>query len=663
MIKILKNLEGKGAKSVYNFFKVYSMDSVCETVLGVKVCAQNESNHPFPKAFEENCEIFLKKGLKPYIYSTPFYKLTSSYRTFVENNEIIRDFVKKIIKSKREEHENKKETDITDIDEGINNHKPQTFLDTMIKTPGNENLFSDEELLEESIVLLIGATDTSATAAALIAMMLSRYPDVQDKVYNELQKVFNDSDRPVTAKDLTQLHYLEAVIKETLRLYPPGPVTIRKVDKDVTIPSGLTLVKGSSFLFHMWAINRNPQYWGQDADEFKPERFIDGAPVHPAAFSTFSFGPRNCIGYKYAFLSMKTVIANLLRNFELLPAEASDIYTINGKCLEKEKPLRLKFEVMVRDVSDFSVRLESRVKGHQSLYLMFSFMFFEYLNLIKLMIYLGKRAYNNGGLCALWFGTKFITVVADPVTLDYLSKTCLEKDEITNVVQPLIGNGSIFAPVSIWRPRRKIVASHFSLAKLNSFVDIFSQQSQVMVKILKRLEGKGTISVHDYFKMYFMDSVCETILGVKLDTQNKSDHSLLTAFEENCLIFIKKTLEPYIYDTPFYKLTSSYRTFTRNNAIVRDFIKEVIKSKREEYKNEKENITDFDENIENDEPQAFLDMMIKSSGKGHGLTDEELLEESIVLLVAGTDTSATGVALVAMMLSRHPDVQNKVYKE
>ncbi|XP_037299368.1 cytochrome P450 4d8 [Manduca sexta] len=364
MIKKIKNLEGKGAKSVYNFFKGYSMDSVCETVLGVKLCAQNETNHPFPKAFEENCEIFLRKGLEPYIYSTPFYKLTSSYGKFVKNNAFIRDFVKKIIKSKREEHENKKENDITDFDEGIDNHKPQTFLDTMIKTSGNENGLTDEELLEESIVLLIGATDTSATAAALVAMMLSRHPNVQDKVYKELQKVFNDSDRPVTAKDLTQLHYLEAVIKETLRLYPPAPISIRKIDKDVTIPSGLTLVKGSSFLFHMWAINRNPQYWGQDADEFKPERFIDGAPLHPAAFATFSFGPRNCIGYKYAFLSMKTVIANLLRNFKLLPAEASDICTNNGKCLEIEKPLQLKFELMIRDVDDFRIRLESRVKGH-----------------------------------------------------------------------------------------------------------------------------------------------------------------------------------------------------------------------------------------------------------------------------------------------------------
>ncbi|XP_030035572.1 cytochrome P450 4d8 [Manduca sexta] len=362
MVKKLKKLEGKETISVHNFFKMYSMDSVCETILGVKLCAQNECDHPFSKAFEENCIIFLKKALEPYIYEAPFYKLTSSYGTFMRNNAIIRDFVKKIIKSKREEHENEKKN-ITNYDERIENQKAQTFMDIMIKTSGSENGLSDEELIEESIVLLIAATDTSATAAAFVTLMLSRHLHVQDKVYKELQNVFNDTDRPVTPKDLTQLNYLEAVIKETLRLYPPAPLTIRKIDKDVTIPSGLTLVKGSSFAIHMWAINRNPQYWGQDADEFKPERFINGAPLHPAAFSTFSFGPRNCIGYKYAILSMKTVIANLLRNFQLLPAEASNLCTNSSKCLEKENQLRLKYEVMIRDVGDFNIRLKSRVSN------------------------------------------------------------------------------------------------------------------------------------------------------------------------------------------------------------------------------------------------------------------------------------------------------------
>ncbi|KAG6465169.1 cytochrome P450 4d2 [Manduca sexta] len=363
MVKILKRLEGKGTISVHDYFKMYFMDSVCETILGVKLDTQNKSDHSLLTAFEENCLIFIKKTLEPYIYDTPFYKLTSSYRTFTRNNAIVRDFIKEVIKSKREEYKNEKEN-ITDFDENIENDEPQAFLDMMIKSSGKGHGLTDEELLEESIVLLVAGTDTSATGVALVAMMLSRHPDVQNKVYKELQKVFNDSDRPVTPKDLTQLKYMEAVIKESLRLYPPVPISIRKIDKDVTIPSGLNLVKGSSYLLHMWAVNRNPQYWGQDADEFKPERFIDGAPLHPAAFTSFSLGPRNCIGYKYAILAIKTVMANLLRNFTLLPAEASDICTNNGKCLEKEKPLRLKYDIMIRDVGNFCIRLESRVKGH-----------------------------------------------------------------------------------------------------------------------------------------------------------------------------------------------------------------------------------------------------------------------------------------------------------
>lgn len=60
--------------------------------------------------------------------------------------------------------------------------------------------------------------------------------------------------------------------------------------------SGQTLVKGTSAMIHAWAIHRHPQYWGEDAEQFRPERFLEAPLKHPAAFLPFSYGPRNCIG-------------------------------------------------------------------------------------------------------------------------------------------------------------------------------------------------------------------------------------------------------------------------------------------------------------------------------------------------------------------------------
>ncbi|KAG6462073.1 hypothetical protein O3G_MSEX013042 [Manduca sexta] len=327
LVNTLKRSEGKQPISLFKYLIAYSMDSVCESTLGIKLSVQNNSEHPFPKAFEYQCRIYIKHLFQPYIYDNPFYKLTPAYAKFTKNNQIMRDFVKKMMTNK------------SDGEQGL----------------------SDLEILEELLVLFVAGTDTSATGAAFVGVMLSRHPEVQDKVYNELQELFGDSDKHVTAKDLTQLKYLEAVVKETLRLYPPVPITMRMVDQDVTIPSGITLVKDSTLLIHNWAINRNPEYWGEDAEEFRPERFFDDPPKHSAAFASFSLGPRNCLGYKYALMAISTVTIHLVRNFKLV-LPGADINLKTGKCLDKEKPLRVKFEVMMKDVDDFKVRLVPRTK-------------------------------------------------------------------------------------------------------------------------------------------------------------------------------------------------------------------------------------------------------------------------------------------------------------
>nr|CAB3514236.1 unnamed protein product [Spodoptera littoralis] len=203
------------------------------------------------------------------------------------------------------------------------------------------------------MVIMVAGNDTSAVGTSFISLILSRHPEVQEKVYEELQEVFGDSDRLATFEDLLRLKYLDAVIRETLRLYPPVPIIVRKVENHVQLPSGITLVPGTGVLVNIWALHRNPRYWGDDAEHFRPERFLDTPLQHPAAFMAFSNGPRNCAGYQYAMLSMKTVLSTVLRRFKFLPAVASD---------GSFPPLRLTFDLMMKDENNFQIRLEPRIK-------------------------------------------------------------------------------------------------------------------------------------------------------------------------------------------------------------------------------------------------------------------------------------------------------------
>ncbi|KAI5631500.1 cytochrome p450 domain-containing protein [Phthorimaea operculella] len=347
LVDKLKDRVGAGPFSIWSYLTTYTMDAVCETTLGIKLHAQENPNQPFLKAFEDYCDLAISRTFQPWLYPDFIYKMHPESKAYTAVRDCLNGFIKEIIKSKRKEVEDNLES---------KNEYYKTFLD-LLMTGGGEKTFTDLELQEESLVVAMAGTDTSAVGKAFVAVMLSWHQDVQEKVYRELQEVFGDSDRRIEPDDLPRLKYLEAVIKETFRLYPPAPITLRKVTSDLTYPSGVTLVKGCSVVINIWALHRNPEYWGPDVNQFRPERFLEAELKHPAQFAAFSFGARNCIGYQYAMMSAKTVLASILRHYRILPAYPPILLSAGRPVY---RPLRLKFGIMMKDVDNYMVKLEPR---------------------------------------------------------------------------------------------------------------------------------------------------------------------------------------------------------------------------------------------------------------------------------------------------------------
>ncbi|CAK1603800.1 unnamed protein product [Parnassius mnemosyne] len=351
LIERLKPVVGSGTISISKYITTFTMESVCETVLGVDM---QEDQKMFMNALEELCCLSIMRICNPLLQIEAIYKLTSTYNTYYKQKHTIWDIVDRIIKSKQ------KYAKMNDMSQrnsmvGATKEYPKTFLEILMDSSNETSGLTDLELREEVLVLAVAGTDTSAVGASFVLCMLSRHPDIQDKVYKELFEIFGDSDRPVLADDLPKLKYLEAVIKETLRLYPPVPHIVRKVEKDLTLPSGVTLVKKTGVVVSIWAMHRNPKYWGPDAEKFQPNRFLNGRTYHPYAFMPFSNGPRNCLGYQYAMMSMKTVLATLLRNYKFLPKAMS--------CeADLQTPFTVKCDIMLRDSDGFQLQLETRNK-------------------------------------------------------------------------------------------------------------------------------------------------------------------------------------------------------------------------------------------------------------------------------------------------------------
>jgi cytochrome P450 len=146
-------------------------------------------------------------------------------------------------------------------------------------------------------------------------LLLAMHPDIQDRVVDELKSIFKDQDQEVTAEDCKNLVYLEQVIKEGMRLLPVVPIFVRQTTGDVTLTNGIVLPKDVHVVVANFMTHRSKEDWGDDADTFNPEHFAPDRERHPYAYVPFSGGPRICIGYKYAFLSMKVIMAYLLRRY------------------------------------------------------------------------------------------------------------------------------------------------------------------------------------------------------------------------------------------------------------------------------------------------------------------------------------------------------------
>ncbi|MEQ1502240.1 MAG: cytochrome P450 [Myxococcota bacterium] len=182
---------------------------------------------------------------------------------------------------------------------------------------------TDVDLDAEGVTMLLAGHETTANAMAFTFGLLARHPSVHRRLRAELASVLGD--RPATSADLDQLPFLDAVVKEGLRLYPPAWILSRSTNEDVTI-AGHPIPKGSFLYVPIYAVHRLPSLW-DDPEGFDPERWLDGrAEVarKAGAYLPFGFGQRRCVGEPLALLEARLVLAQVVRkvHLELSPGQS-----------------------------------------------------------------------------------------------------------------------------------------------------------------------------------------------------------------------------------------------------------------------------------------------------------------------------------------------------
>jgi cytochrome P450 len=185
--------------------------------------------------------------------------------------------------------------------------------------PETGKALSDDEIADELIVFLFAGHDTTATTLTYALWALGRHPDIQARVAREVAAL---PDRALEPDDVAQLSYTVQVLKESLRLCPPGPTGSRMATRDVVV-GGYRVPAGTMLIVGRLAVQRDPTLWSDplsfDPDRFGPEQSRDR---NRWQYIPFGGGPRSCIGDHFAMLEATLGLATFIRRAEILSLSA-----------------------------------------------------------------------------------------------------------------------------------------------------------------------------------------------------------------------------------------------------------------------------------------------------------------------------------------------------
>ena len=208
-------------------------------------------------------------------------------------------------------------------------NKHRDLLSYMLQaddTQDGGDKLSHQELRDNVKMFMFAGQDTTATALAFGLWELAQNGHIQEKLRTEVDALFGDSlGQPYPSyQDIMKLKYLDAVVKETLRIYAPVFVA-RRVKKDITMTTrekvSFTIPKNATVFVSPSLSQRQRIVFSDQPDQWMPERFLgDDSKGSLANWFPFSVGPRNCVGQPLALVELKTILTHMVRNYKLRPS-------------------------------------------------------------------------------------------------------------------------------------------------------------------------------------------------------------------------------------------------------------------------------------------------------------------------------------------------------
>jgi cytochrome P450 len=202
--------------------------------------------------------------------------------------------------------------------------------------------FTDEQLVDNMMTFLAAGHETTASSFTWAIYLMCQKLEVQKKLREAIHVNISSLSDSMDHVKLDGIAYLHAVCNEALRIYAPVPMTLRDTAHDTTI-LGQFVPKNTKIIIAPWAINHNKQLWGEDAEEFDPDRWMapgqtnSGGAVSNYAFLTFLHGPRSCIGQRFAVAELACLLAAFVGKYEFEMVNPDEKIEIKGGITARPK--------------------------------------------------------------------------------------------------------------------------------------------------------------------------------------------------------------------------------------------------------------------------------------------------------------------------------------
>ncbi|THG20409.1 hypothetical protein TEA_004116 [Camellia sinensis var. sinensis] len=345
MIENIKNSSSSSSSSLVNLtdmFVTVTNNIVCRVALGKKYSG-TKGGRRFKELLATLGELMGAFNVGDYIPWLVWMNRLNGLDAKVENiSKEIDEFLEGVV----EEHVDRSKRDDS-YSVNVGNENKHDFVDLLlqIQPENTSGSLVDRDTIKALILdMFVAGTDTKFTTMEWTMAELLKHPRIMKKLQNEVREIAKGK-LNITEDDLVNMHYLKAVIKESLRIHPPVFLVPRESIQETKV-MGYDIVAGMQVFVNAWAIGRDPLSW-EDPEEFRPERFLNSSidfKGHDFEFIPFGAGRRGCPGTLFAMNVNELAFASVVHKFDLsLPDGSSgedlDMTEAVGLIIHKKTPL------------------------------------------------------------------------------------------------------------------------------------------------------------------------------------------------------------------------------------------------------------------------------------------------------------------------------------